>query len=488
MKDFIALASGFLCFFTTNGCTLPLTSEPRPATEESKSAGDVLVVKPYLQLGYTVKTPVSGLDLVWQTIDADAEWSVQYKSAGESTWRTAESPSVRKLESVGAPARRKWSATLRELVPGKSLTYRLMRSGEEVFSAEGKAPKDAAQPYRFVAFGDCGVATIEQKNLAYQVMLAKPDFVMITGDIVYDRGRSSEYDEKFWPIYNAESADPKIGAPLMRTTLFIAAAGNHDVAARDLSKFPDGLAYFSFWNQPLNGPEIQEGSGLAPKLVGPEEGVKSFKASAGAAYPRMVNYSFDYANAHWLVLDSNPYVDLLDPGLRKWVKDDLAAAKNVWKFVSFHHPGFNSAGKHFEQQEMRLMADLFEAGGVDVVFSGHVHNYQRTFPLHFEVQKDASGKPIRNKDLVDGKWTLDKSFDGKSNTRPNGVIYLITGAGGAHLYNPEQQDDPKSWQTFTDKFISQVNSISIVTVEDRTLSIHQASTTGEELDRFVVTK
>ena len=45
---------------------------------------------------------------------------------------------------------------------------------------------------------------------------------------------------------------------------------------------------------------------------------------------------------------------------------------------------------------------------------------------------------------VDGKWTLDKTFNGQSATTPDGVIYLITGAGCQHLYNPEQQDDPVS--------------------------------------------
>ena len=43
---------------------------------------------------------------------------------------------------------------------------------------------------------------------------------------------------------------------------------------------------------------------------------------------------------------------------------------------------------------------------------------------------------------VAGKWTLDKKFNGHSDTTPEGVIYVVTGAGGQHLYNPEQQDDP----------------------------------------------
>jgi hypothetical protein len=68
--------------------------------------------------------------------------------------------------------------------------------------------------------------------------------VLITGGIVYARGRISEYREKFWPIYNAEEASPSRGAPLLRSTLFLAAPGNDDIGTRDLDTYPDGLAYF----------------------------------------------------------------------------------------------------------------------------------------------------------------------------------------------------------------------------------------------------
>ena len=68
-------------------------------------------------------------------------------------------------------------------------------------------------PFRFVVFGDCGANTKEQKAVAYQAFRVQPNFVMITGDIVYSRGRISEYREKFWPIYNADGASPSQGAP-----------------------------------------------------------------------------------------------------------------------------------------------------------------------------------------------------------------------------------------------------------------------------------
>jgi hypothetical protein len=137
---------------------------------------------------------------------------------------------------------------------------------------------------------------------------------------------------------------------------------------------------------------------------------------------------------------------------------------------------------------MRLLADVFENGKVDVVFSGHVHNYQRPRPNRFTVERDSQGKPVRIDNKVPGRLTADRTFDGRTHTRPDGVIYLITGSGGNHLYNPEQQDDPASWESFTVKFISKIHSLTIADVNGSNLTVRQVSLDGEELDRFVVAK
>ncbi|MGP0063564.1 MAG: metallophosphoesterase [Isosphaeraceae bacterium] len=457
---------------------------------DSKEKAGAFLVKPFLQLGNNAAGGAAdGLVLAWQTGDVNADWSLEYRPGADRAWVKADVPAMRRIAVSGVPPHRLYRVALKGLVPGRRFAYRLKKAGETVFDAEGPSPKASDQPYRFVAFGDCGVNGPEQKQIAYRTYQERPDFVFIPGDIVYDRGRISEYLAKFWPIYNADEASPSMGAPLMRSTLFLAAPGNHDVATRDLQRYPDGLAYFLYWDQPLNGPLVKEGSSLVPALKGPEANQKAFLDAAGSAYPRMANFSFYYGNAHWTVLDSNPYVDWREPELRAWVEHDLAAACGAtWRFVAFHHPGLQSAKEHFEQQQMRVMAEVFEKGRVDIVFSGHVHNYQRSFPMRFVPEKDEAGKPVRIKSLVGGKWTLDKSFDGRSNTHPDGVIYLVTGAGGQHLYNPEQQEDPASWQPFTDKFVSKVNSLTVVDVRGPSLSVRQLAADGQELDRFTVEK
>ncbi|WP_422931472.1 metallophosphoesterase [Singulisphaera sp. PoT] len=203
------------------------------------------------------------------------------------------------------------------------------------------------------------------------------------------------------------------------------------------------------WVQPQNGPNGEVGGPLVAPLIGSDEHVKAFTKTAVKAFPRMANFSFNYGNAHWTVLDANATVDWTNRELQEWVANDLAAAKgSTWRFVSFHQSGFNSSKHHFDEQYMRI---LFEARNVDVVFNGHVHNYQRSYPLRFVPSAETGAVPSVDMDgkvskmrYVDGKWTLDKSFDGKSDTSLEGEIYVVTGAGGQHLYDLEQQDDPSS--------------------------------------------
>ena len=473
-------------------------STPRPAVAAGplaavKECDDSFLVKPYLQIG---RAPALGtLQLLWHAPDVDADWSVEYTAGLDRPWKRAEALSSVRIAVAGVAPHRVYRAALVGLEPGGTFRYRVLNGGSQVvFSTDARAPKSAGQPYRFVAFGDCGVGSDEQKPLAHRAFLSKPDFVVIPGDIVYEHGLISEYREKFWPVYNADEPSES-GAPLLRSTLFVAAPGNHDTDTRDLDLFPDGLAYYLFWDQPLNGPVGREGGAFVPLLTATESNRRAFTEVAGAAYPRMTNFSFDYGNAHWTIVDSNPYVDWTDKDLTEWVANDLAAAKNAtWRFVAFHHPGFNSSREHYEQQQMRLLAPLFEAGKVDVVFNGHVHNYQRSYPLRFVPDKQGTllvggrdNKAVRGR-VVNGQWKLDKTFDGQTDTTPDGVIYVVTGAGGQKLYNPEQNDDPDSWQKFTAKFVSRVHSLTVADVNGQTLTVRQVAADGQELDRFTITR
>ena len=130
---------------------------------------------------------------------------------------------------------------------------------------------------------------------------------------------------------------------------------------------------------------------------------------------------------------------------------------------------------------MRLLSDIFQEEGVDIVWCGHAHNYQRTFPMIFKAA-EKNGLPSMNPDgTVDGTFKLDQKFDGKSDTNPNGVIYVVTGGGGARLYG--SQDDLPGIK-FIDKFRGDVHSFSVCDINGDTMTVRQISDEAGRLTSF----
>jgi hypothetical protein len=132
---------------------------------------------------------------------------------------------------------------------------------------------------------------------------------------------------------------------------------------------------------------------------------------------------------------------------------------------------------------MRPISPILEKHGVDLVLAGHVHNYQRTAPLRFKPTKvGPRGKP------VEGVFTVDEIFDGRTATRANGIIHIVTGAGGAELYDPWQTDAKASWQPWTCAFVSDKHSFTVLDVEAKKLKLRQLDAGGRELDAVTLTK
>ena len=479
-----SLLAGILTAASSHDRIAAQTSAPRAASP--------FIVEPYLQLGDVPKLSSSeSVRVLWQAPnEPGATWSVDVRQDGGEAWRPAVGTGGRVIPHGEAPYRL-FSVPLTRLRPGTEFEYRVSKNGAVVFAAKGKARAAADQPYRFVVTGDTGADTPQERRVVHQIHRAQPDFLAIAGDIVYSTGRMSEYRQKYFPIYNAAVSSAETGAPFIRSRLSFGAKGNHDAGTGDLERDPDGQAYYLNWAVPLNGPYGEAGLPNTQIVKGPPAGVTAHLASIRATFPRMANYSLDYGNSHWTFIDSNTYVDWSDAYLRNWLARDLAAAKDAtWKFVVFHHPPFNSSRAHFAQQQMRLITDILEHRGVDVVFAGHVHNYQRTRPLKF-LAKPAADRTFRSPGgsyMVDGDFEIDQTFDGVKDTTPSGVLYIVTGAGGAGAYDPDQTDNQPTWQPYTMKFLSDVYSFTTVDVNGATLTLKQISETGQELDRIVVTK
>jgi acid phosphatase type 7 len=436
------------------------------------SPGADFLAEPYIQLGANPKpTARERLSIVWHTGLSAHTWELEHRSDG-GAWRKAARVLSNEIRVRETPAFRVMEAQLDELKPGRRFEYRVLRDGQAVFTSNGLARPSAKAATRFAVWGDCAQGTPGQKQVADQAAKLKVDYVFITGDIVYSRGRIAEYRERFFPYYQE----------LAKNTLFVGAVGNHDTASlKDLEKHPDAYAFYYFWKQPQAPPA----NAPVPQMASTDAGdIPAIRKNAGPALPAAGWFSFDYGAVHWTVLDSNAYVDWNRQDLRDWLEADLRAnAQARWKIVAFHHPGFNSSKSHFADQRLRSLSDILERHKVDLVMSGHVHNYQRSFPLQFRVTSPAAEK----KTEVGGEFVFDKEFDGVTRTRARYPIYIVTGAGGAKLYNPEQTTDRRSWQPFTAKFVSDVHSFTLVEAERKKLTVRQVSAEGAELDRFVLT-
>ncbi len=417
--------------------------------------------------------------------------------------RTAACVSVPRPSGHGgdAESRVNWTATLDRLALGRKYFYRVRGNGTALAEGFVTTRQPRGQRIRFVAFGDNSYGDISDRATAYHTYRQHPHFVMNCGDNVYESGTDDEYQRYFFPIYNADVAGARIGAPLLRSVPFYTVIANHDVQGKDerghevadFTRNPDALAYYTAMHLPLNGPDAPT---YPTPMIGAAARIAAFKDSAGARFPRMANYSFDYGDAHFLCLDSNRYVDPNDGALQQWIAADLSSTDARWKFVVFHHPPFNVGNEHYEVQHMRVLAPLLEAHGVDIVLSGHEHNYQRPRPMRFAPAGGGRSAAIGEKDRrVPGRFTIDRAFDGITNTQANGVLFLVTGAGGKHLYDAGFTDNPARWthendghEAYVVKMVTDRHSISVFDIDGGRLTMSQIDETGAEIDRFVVTK
>lgn len=454
-----------------------------------------ILVPPYLQPGnsptFSKEQPV----LIWQTDSIPGEFKVEYVQG--TTVEGATKPITSKVTSSKLFLKNKttylYRAVLSKVKLDTEYAYRVSLKGNAIATGSYNARSKKTQT-RFAVFGDCGAGTPFQAGIAYQVYQQKPQFVLVTGDNVYRSGLESEYRQNFFPYYTATPAAPEKGAPLMNNIPFYMLLGNHDVYGDNFDKTPDGLAYFYYNDLPLNGPVTD----FVTKPTGNEQLVKAFKTNAGSRYPRMSNFSFDYGNVHIACLDANPYTNPLDPALVQWLAQDMQNSTADWKIVSYHHPGFNSSKAHYNYQQMRLLSPVLEQLGIDMVLTGHVHNYQRTVPLKFEPKRDSTGTRylISEEGRVDGKFTLDEKFDGITNTKPNGIIYIVTGAGGAPLYDTSlsgkpdlwKHDPQENWVPYTVKIVSDIHSFTMIETDGKKLILKQMNAQGVVFDEIKVTK
>jgi predicted phosphodiesterase len=156
-------------------------------------------------------------------------------------------------------------------------------------------------------------------------------------------------------------------------------------------------------------------------------------------------YSFNYNNIHFLMMDSeSTYLPGSDPSFTdienteeyQFVENDLSeASKNQnikWIIVMSHRQFYSShCGSHDSCDPTKTLRDiyhpLFEKYGIDILFSGHAHNYERTYPLFYN-------------DINPPKPIIEQN--GKTEySSPKGMFQIIVGTGGID-HDPFSNQEP----------------------------------------------
>jgi predicted phosphodiesterase len=183
---------------------------------------------------------------------------------------------------------------------------------------------------RMAVIGDSGTGDRAQYEVAEVLTATRAqfpfEFVIMLGDNIYGRERPDDFRKKFETPYK-----PLLDAGVT----FHATLGNHDDPAQINYKLfnMDGKRYYAFSRGP----------------------------------------------AQFFVLDST----YMDPPQLDWLEGQLRTSRARWKIAYFHHPIYSSGGRHGSEMDLRLLVEpLFIKYGVDVVFSGHEHFYERVNPQH----------------------------------------------------------------------------------------------------------
>jgi len=245
-----------------------------------------------------------------------------------------------------------------------------LASGEEVASEDAvfRTAPETDTPFTFAVYGDSRrpaswfARSDTHRKIAEAIDASRPDLVLHTGDLTLDGSQHQGWLSEFF-------GPAKV---LLSDTPVYVAIGNHEMRSH---------WFFDFF-----------------------------------AYPSPENYySFDYGNTHFVALDSYETVKGVsgyavigrESAAYRWFVDDLKAAKAKWKVVFLHHPLYSS-NFQFDPQSLKLrevLAPVFEQYGVDIVFNGHDHLYERSYPMR------------------SGQVDLQR-----------GIPYVTTGGGGAEAH------------------------------------------------------
>jgi predicted phosphodiesterase len=244
---------------------------------------------------------------------------------------------------------------------------------------------------KFAAIGDNGTGERPQYEIAKQMENVHArfpfDLVIMLGDNMYGGQSPADFVKKFEQPY---------AALLAAGVKFQASLGNHDRS--------ENVSYKPF---NMNGERY---------------------------------YTYARKNVRFFVLDSTR----VDAKQVAWLEASLQKSDEEWKICYFHHPLYSNAARHGSSVDLRVILEpIFLKHGVDVVFSGHDHVYERVKP-----QK--------------------------------GISYFVSGSAGQLRQGNMRPDEE------TAAYYDQDQSFMVVEIAGADLNFQAISRTGKTVDSGVI--
>lgn len=427
------------------------------------------------------------------------------------------------------------------LAPDEVYYYSLGPSGPDAGKAEqwfrtapagNKPPKDGNVHIWLI--GDSGTQTerdifrpggpfthlgeaeeVKRGFLAYNADKEPVDLFVLLGDNAYLEGSDAQWQGAFFDIYpeimNKAAAWPTIGNHEMGGALF------------DLSSFiglpPGSFIRFLGGTSDSSDPSTYDDGNPATVDDGPPY-LKIFSLptageQGGVPSGTEQYYSMNYGNVHLVSLDaqlSNVDDDQRE-AMRQWLAADLSSNARDWTVVIFHHPPYSKGENHnsdFEQREIdmrELFTPVFDQYGVDVVYSGHSHSYERSYYLHghrgpantfdpaLHAELDAGGDPATGQGAEQySQVSVGSGADDK-------VVYTVAGSSGKVdtfapcRVDPVTGEEPQSGCTRRDwlrhpahYFSAAVKGSVVVDASKTRLRSRFIGVHGEVLDEFTINR
>ena len=338
------------------------------------------------------------------------------QSSVEVAWRTVD-PSVGRVrygmekgsldqESVESEPVQKHHVRLDGLQVSTRYFYEVYSGSVQAGSEENfkTAPRHDQKQFSFLVLGDSGVDTPTQWRVGEQMRASmnerEADFVVHVGDV--HQGAGDYYDDIYFKPYRE----------IIKNVNIFTSLGNHDVIT------DNGGVYLDDFYLPRNNADSTE------------------------RY-----YSFRWANAYFIALDTNSD---FTPGSAQYTflleaLTDSLRRSAMWTFVYAHHPPYTEYWTNYygDERVQNHLVPIYEEFDVDMVMNGHTHSYERGEKEH--------------------------------------VHYLVSGGGGGGL-----DDFFVDYDHIT--FSDMVHHFTRIDVNDDQLTVTAIDENGRQVDRFVVNK